>query len=87
MPEKNRLEDIFKQSGFDDFKWIDPKEIVVAQWVRMKCAFGCDEYGQCAMCPPNVPSIDECRFFFDEYSKVAIFRFTKSVAQPDDRKK
>lgn len=87
MSSKNNLGQMFNEAGFTDYKWLDPKDIVIAQWVRMKCMFGCDEYGLCAMCPPNAPSIEECRSFFDEYSKIAVFRFTKSVAKPEDRKK
>lgn len=33
------LEEIFKQHGFDSFKWIKTSDIVVAQWVRMKCMY------------------------------------------------
>ena len=87
MSDKKELENIFEQSGFENFKWIDPKKIVVARWVRMKCTFGCEEYGQCAMCPPNVPSVEECRKFFDEYSTIAVFRFSNSVSKPEDRHK
>ena len=54
------LEEKFLEKGFDDFKWIDPKKIVVSQWVRMKCIFGCWEYGRNASCPPNTPSVSEC---------------------------
>ena len=30
------LEAIFRDHGFGNYKWIDPAQIVVAQWVRMK---------------------------------------------------
>jgi predicted metal-binding protein len=79
------LEALFEKHGHTDFKWIDPKAIVVSQWVRMKCAFGCAEYGQNATCPPNVPTVSECRQFFDEYRTAAVFRFEKSVDKPEDR--
>ena len=57
MEKIHGLETLFSDHKFSDFKWIDPKEIVVAQWVRMKCMFGCSEYGQNTSCPPNVPSL------------------------------
>jgi predicted metal-binding protein len=69
MGKTHGLETLFSDHYFSDFKWIDPKEIVVAQWVRMKCLFGCSEYGQNASCPPNVPSVLECRQFFSEYNE------------------
>jgi predicted metal-binding protein len=85
MKDRQALEALFEEHGYEDYRWIDSKEIVVAQWVRMKCMFGCGEYGQNAACPPNVPSVPECRRFFDEYSTGVIFHFEKTVDEPEDR--
>ena len=87
MGKKQDLEKIFKSHGFENFKWIEPGDIVTAQWVRMKCVFGCNEYGRTGTCPPNVPSVDECRRFFDEYTTGAVFHFQKAVKRPDERHK
>ncbi|MBN1274403.1 MAG: DUF2284 domain-containing protein [Candidatus Aminicenantes bacterium] len=85
MERKENLEKIFYKYGFTDFKWIDPKKIVVAHWVRMKCLFGCREFGKSACCPPNVPSVEECEKFFKEYSKAVVFHCQKKVSKPKDR--
>jgi predicted metal-binding protein len=85
MTDIKKLEALFHEHKFTDFRWIDPKDIVVAQWVRMKCRFGCNEYGKNACCPPNTPSIEECERFFREYRTAAIFHFTKAVDKPEDR--
>ncbi|OGU61748.1 MAG: metal-binding protein [Ignavibacteria bacterium RBG_13_36_8] len=85
MPDLKELENIFVERGYTDFKWIDPKEIVVNQWVRMKCTYGCDEYGKNACCPPNLPSVAECRKFFNEYRTAAIFHFEKKIDKPEER--
>lgn len=82
---RENLEILFRNHGYMDFKWIDPKEFVVAQWVRMKCMFGCDEYGRTATCPPNVPSVDECERFFRDYKEAVIFHFEKKVDTPEER--
>ena len=79
------LEKIFSAHGCLDFKWITPVNIVVSQWVRMKCTFGCPNYGRNASCPPNVPSVSDCRRFFDEYKFAAIFHFEKKLENPEDR--
>ncbi|MBA7543161.1 hypothetical protein ES705_35488 [subsurface metagenome] len=63
MNDKNRIEQILKGKGFTDYKWINPKEIIVSQWVRVKCEFGCSDYGLRA-CPPNTPTVQECKDFF-----------------------
>jgi len=82
---REHTEVLFQKHGFDDYKWISPQDIVVSQWVRMKCMYGCSGYGKCATCPPNTPSVSECREFFDEYSDIAVFHFEAELDKPDDR--
>jgi predicted metal-binding protein len=85
MKKYPKLDKLFAARGFTEFKWIAPRSIVVSHWVRMKCMYGCWVYGKCASCPPNVPSVSECRAFFDEYAAAAIFHFEKRVRKPEDR--
>jgi predicted metal-binding protein len=79
------LKTLIKKYRYKDFKFIDPENIVVSQWVRMKCMYGCGEYGQNASCPPNVPTVSECERFFREYSTAVIFHFDRKVDKPEDR--
>jgi predicted metal-binding protein len=74
--EKETIESIIKKHGFSEFRWINPKEIVVSHWVRVKCTFGCPDYGQGA-CPPNTPSVDDCSRFFNEYNNGIILKINK----------
>jgi predicted metal-binding protein len=83
--ERTKLEGLFKKHAFDDFKWIHPAQIVVSQWTRMKCMYGCREYGKTASCPPHVPSVSECERFFREYTDAAVFHFEKKMNKPEDR--
>ncbi len=83
--KRDNLDALLKGSGYHDYKWIDPKEIVVAQWVRMKCQFGCAEYGHGGTCPPNTPSVSECERFFREYSDAVIMHFAGTMDAPEDR--
>ena len=85
--ERKILDKLFEKKGYTDYKWIDPHKIIVSQWVRMKCMFGCGNYGHNASCPPNVPSVAECERFFREYQDAVIFRFEKAVDAPEDRHK
>jgi len=85
--DKSALEKVFHNHGFDKFKWIDSTDIVVSQWVRFKCMFGCPSYGKKGSCPPNVPSIAECREFFSEYSNVIVFHIEGQLDNPEDRSK
>jgi predicted metal-binding protein len=79
------LESLFAKHGFSDYRWLDPADIVVAQWVRMKCLYGCREYGRNAACPPNAPPVEECARFFGEYRRAVVFHFAKKVDRPEDR--
>ena len=85
MTDKNQLEKLFNNHGFTDFKWIEPKKIIISQWVRFKCIFGCNSYGKNGTCPPNVPSIPECREFISEYKNIVVFHFEKKLENPEDR--
>jgi predicted metal-binding protein len=85
MLEKEKFEEIFTKHKYSNFKWIDPKKIIVAQWVRLKCQFGCKEFGKSAVCPPNTPTVSECKQFFQEYTNAVIFHFEASVENPEDR--
>ena len=79
------LERLFVRRGFADFRWLDPRDIVVAEWVRMKCLFGCVDYSKNAACPPNTPPVDACARFFREYKRAVVFHFAKAVEKPEDR--
>ncbi len=79
------LDEILKERGFD-FKWITGEEVVVSHWVRMKCTYGCPEYGTKGACPPHVPPVAECREFFREYKKVAIIHYTNRFDDETKRK-
>ncbi|MBI9066104.1 MAG: DUF2284 domain-containing protein [Salinivirgaceae bacterium] len=76
MINKEEIESLLTAEDFSKFAWIDPKNIVVAHWVRMKCTFGCPDYGS-GTCPPNTPSVDDCSKFFKEYSSGLIISLTK----------
>jgi len=85
MKDHKELEAVFHKHGYSDFKWVEPAEVVVSQWVRMKCTFGCGNYGHNATCPPHVPSVAEVRQLLAEYRAVVIFHFAQAVDKPEDR--
>ena len=83
--QQQRIDETLQSQGYTDYKWIDPQLIIVAQWVRMKCMFGCGEYGHGASCPPNTPSVAECERFFKEYSNAIILHFEGKMEKPEGR--
>jgi len=40
------------EMGIDEAKIIDPRSVVTAEWVRMKCQYGCSGFGASLCCPP-----------------------------------
>jgi len=75
MIPKEKIEAILAEQELTDYRWISPKEIVVAHWVRVKCMFGCSDYGT-GTCPPHTPSVTECERFFSEYQTGLIIRLS-----------
>ncbi len=57
---------------------INPDEVVVENWVRLKCQFGCPSYGKKLSCPPYSPKPEETRKVLDEYSKAYLIGYNGS---------
>ena len=85
MQKRHDIEKALKDHGFEDFRWIRPKDIEIRHWVRMKCRFGCPIYGKNASCPPATPSISECREFAREYEEAVIIH--ASGVHPDNARR
>jgi len=51
---------------------IPAETVVVAQWVREKCQFGCAGYGKNLMCPPNSPTPEETQRMVDAYENALL---------------
>jgi len=78
----NDVAQLVEEAGFSDFRWTTGADVVVAQWVRLKCTYACDSFGTQACCPPNVPSVVECRDFFRDYQRVLAIHIEKSGDSP-----
>ena len=65
----------------EDLRLIPAEIIVVSDWVRMKCRYGCDNYGRHLGCPPFTPTPDETRAVISEYRYAALACF-KVTADP-----
>lgn len=53
--------------GATDAKVIPADTVVVAQWVREKCQFGCRAYGKNLTCPPHSPTPEETKRVLGSY--------------------
>lgn len=82
---KKSLENLRKralQLGAKDVKIIEVKTVKTAAWVRYKCRFGCDGFGESLTCPPYSPSAGETQEILDCYKK-AILLHTEKGAKID----
>jgi predicted metal-binding protein len=73
-----------KKTGANQVSLIKAKQVVVSNWVRLKCQFGCDAYGTCLTCPPYSPTPEYTRHMLKEY-KAGIF-FTYKYPAVKERK-
>jgi predicted metal-binding protein len=73
----NRLNVYVKKAlsmGITRAKIIDTKTISVANWVKMKCQFGCGGYGKRLTCPPYSPTPEYTRKMIAEYRKALLMQ-------------
>ncbi len=66
------------------------EDVVVAEWVRMKCLFGCYETGRRKTCPPNLPPVTTTQRLLSEYSRVVLLEVGpivgKEKSNPESRR-
>jgi predicted metal-binding protein len=59
----------------EDLQLIPTEMIVVSDWVRLKCRYGCDNYGNHLGCPPFTPAPSETRAVLSAYRNAVLVRF------------
>jgi predicted metal-binding protein len=52
---------------------IDPRSVVTASWVRLKCQFGCPHYHTRLCCPPYTPTAEQFQKVLDSYTTALLF--------------
>lgn len=60
--------------GFTRAAIIDPGNIVVDNWVRLKCQYGCSGYGKRLTCPPYSPTPEFTRQTLKKYSAAILMQ-------------
>lgn len=64
----SQVEDIIRRHGAQGVALVKPADVITAEWVRLKCQYGCGLYGHCLTCPPHSPTPQLTRRVLDEYS-------------------
>jgi predicted metal-binding protein len=58
--------------GAEKAKIIDTETVVVEEWVRWKCAYGCPLYDKDAFHPPFAPDAESTKKVLGEYTKAIL---------------
>ena len=75
---KMEVEEILRlaeRGGATNSRLIKSRDVVVRDWVRFKCQFGCPNYGQRLTCPPYSPTPDRTRKILGEYGEAMLLEF------------
>lgn len=85
--EIGRLTAIAQEKGVEA-RVISARDVVVSEWVRFKCRYGCKGYGKHLSCPPYAPSVEQTRRMVHAYRTGLLLRFDgvpgQEVFGPDD---
>ena len=63
-----------RKHGISKVVVIATKDVHVADWVRLKCKYGCKKYGRSWCCPPETPSPEQTRALLAEYDKALLLK-------------
>ncbi len=72
-----------KQKGAAYCKVIPASDVVTAEWVRLKCQFGCGAYGTRLTCPPFSPTPSLMKSALGDFSKAifVVFKVSGTVSE------
>jgi predicted metal-binding protein len=68
-------------AGVSEAKIIPVSNVVTAEWVRLKCQFGCDGYGNGLCCPPRTPTPELMKRVLADYRRALIYSY---ICTPSD---
>lgn len=66
-PLLEQLHEKGEKYGLESIIAFNIQEIVIANWVCLKCRYGCSQFNSNWSCPPATPKIDEVRELLKEY--------------------
>ncbi|MGD0804892.1 MAG: DUF2284 domain-containing protein [Candidatus Bathyarchaeia archaeon] len=78
ITDKKQYSDYTKlalDKGAVEAKIIPTSSIKTAAWTRLRCQYGCSNYGTNLCCPPFTPTADETQKAINEYSHALLVKF------------
>lgn len=69
---EERILTLCQHHGIEGVHLINTSQIIVAQWVRLKCRYGCDHYNTNWRCIPATVTVKEAREILREYKSALL---------------
>ena len=73
------LQEQAKAKGASATKVVEVAKIKTGAWTRMKCQYGCPNYGATLCCPPYTPDYETTQKFLSEYQYGIIVEYTMQL--------
>jgi hypothetical protein len=73
--QEDKMENLLQRAlelGAEKAKIIDPETVVVAEWVRWKCQYGCPLFEKDPFHPPLAPDAESMKKVLREYSRAIL---------------
>jgi predicted metal-binding protein len=81
FPLLQRLKEAGKNYGLENIYPFPSEDIIVAEWVNLKCRYGCSNYNRSWCCPPATPAPDKVRQIIAEYSQALLLQGSHSLPE------
>ena len=75
------------KSGAQEAVLIPTRRVVTAEWVRLKCQFGCGGFGKGLCCPPITPVPSVTRRVLDEYRTGLLYTYSGADVDRSPRRR
>lgn len=84
MTKYEKYCELAKKMGAPKAIIIDTDNIIIEDWVRLKCKYGCGGFRKYLTCPPFSPTPEETRNVIKCYSKALLMIF-ENISFEDDK--
>ncbi|MBU1199344.1 MAG: DUF2284 domain-containing protein [Nanoarchaeota archaeon] len=81
-----RICELAEEKGANSTKFISANNIIVSDWVRQKCEYGCKGYATHFTCPPYSPTPEETRTRLASYNNAILLEFIGLKEKPEQQK-
>jgi len=71
------------KAGVLEAKIVPAENVVTAEWVRLKCQFGCGGFGKRLCCPPHTPTPEQMKRVLAAYRHALIYSYIRTPTNYD----